>query len=40
MKKVRFVWGTPGWGWRMYGLLCLESKKMWFFGLSRQKTEP
>lgn len=40
MKKVRFVWGTPGWGWRMYGLLCLESKKMWFFGLSRQKSEP
>ena len=33
---MRFLWGWPGWGWHMYGIL--GKNNMWFIGLSRQST--
>lgn len=33
---MRLVWGFPGWGWRMYGLVSLTKGKMWFIGFTKQ----
>lgn len=33
--KLKFYFGTPGWGWRLYGVALGES---WFIGLSINNT--
>lgn len=30
---MRCVWGWPGFGWKMYGVI--GARQRWFFGLSR-----
>ena len=35
---MKLLFGTPGWGWRMYGLLGKDQK--WFFGLTFKDTRP
>lgn len=31
---MRFVWGWPGWGWKMYGVIWRKSQA--FVGVSRK----
>jgi len=33
---VRFYFGTPGWGWIMWGI---GYKTIWFFGFSMKKLD-
>jgi hypothetical protein len=35
---MKVLWGYPGWGWQMFGLIGKENK--WFFGLSRKEFLP
>ncbi len=30
-RRIRFYFGTPGWGWKLYGVAFGE---IWFIGLS------
>ena len=32
---MKLLLGTPGWGWRMYGLL--GNGERWFFGFSMRR---
>lgn len=31
---MRIVFGFPGWGWKMYGLMQVTKKPYWFIGFS------
>ena len=35
---MKVLWGYPGWGWQMFGLIGKENK--WIFGLSRKEFLP
>lgn len=35
---MKIIWGFPGWGWRMYGVISLRKGHMWFLGFSSQIT--
>jgi len=37
-RRMKVLWGYPGWGWQMFGLIGKENK--WFFGLSRKEFLP
>lgn len=32
---MRILFGTPGFGWVMYGVASFKPDRMWFFGFSR-----
>lgn len=33
---ISLIFGFPGWGWKMYGLISLKKGRMWFIGFSKQ----
>ena len=33
---MKVMFGGPGWGWKMYGLVSLKPKRVWFLGFSKQ----
>lgn len=36
-SRIRWLWGFPGWGWRMYGVASFRAGRMWFIGFSKQE---
>ena len=36
MDNMRIYFGTPGWGWTMYGI---GYKNSWFIGFSKKATK-